>query len=84
MCDPITFANISPSNWATIEAQAKFQSVDIETSQGTEMIGPASMKWDYEESTQTLTVQCLSKPWYISCNEVNLKIRELFAQWTEA
>ncbi len=78
MCDPVIFPNIRPALWASIETQVRAAGIDVEHDQGVAHVGPTDIQWDYEPSTQSLTVQCLHKPWIASCGMVNQKITDLF------
>ncbi|HXI90474.1 MAG TPA: hypothetical protein VNH18_29540 [Bryobacteraceae bacterium] len=78
MCDPVIFSNVSPEQWAAIEAKLATAHIRIEHDQGEIVIQSADIRWDYESSAKTLTVQCVRKPFIIPCSKVNAKITELF------
>ncbi len=78
MCDPVIFHGITPELWAALETQVRAAGIDVEHDQGIAHVGPADIRWDYEPTAQLLTVQCLKKPWIVSCTAVNAKIQDLF------
>lgn len=44
--------------------------IEVQGLKGTVSHGGFTFTFDYEEATQILTTQCLSKPWYASENAV--------------
>jgi len=80
MCDPVVFHGITPEMWASIETQARAAGIDIEHDEGTVHVGPADLRWDFEPARQDLTVQCMAKPFFVSCSAVNSRITALFQQ----
>ena len=80
MCDPVIFHGITSELWASIETRVRAAGIDVEHDQGTAIIGPVDLRWDYEPDTQDLIVQCMSKPFLVTCHAVNDKIIDLFRQ----
>ncbi len=78
MCDPVVFHGITLELWASIETQVRAAGIDVEHDEGTAHVGPTEISWNHDPALQTLTVQCLKKPFPIPCGIVNGKIQELF------
>jgi hypothetical protein len=74
MCDALTFRGIGRDQWTAIEAKLAIRHILVQTDIGTVKIGPADVRWGYEEDTQTLTVQCTSKPIIAPCAAVNARL----------
>jgi hypothetical protein len=74
MCEPLTFPRISREQWTAIEAKLGVRKILIETDVGHVAIGPADVRWGYDEQTQVLTVQCMSKPMIAPCGAVNARL----------
>lgn len=84
MCDPLTFPNIARNQWTAIEAKLTIRHILVQTDIGTVKLGPADVRWDYDEATETLTVQCMSKPMLAPCGAVNARLEAAIREATDA
>lgn len=80
MCDPVCFPNVTPELFAAIAG-------NIERHVGTSIAGDTSGRlhhsgcafdWRYDPHGGQLLIQCVSKPFFVSCDTVNDKLNELF------
>lgn len=80
MCDPVVFLDVTPEAFAEIAVNVeKLTGVRI----GADTVGTldhsgCTMQWAYWPSGQQLSVQCMAKPFFVSCDTVNDKLNELF------
>lgn len=76
--EPITFRNVQPGDWDKICRGLAAEGLHITTPVGTMERGGVEMRWVYDPGAQTLTVQCLKKPWIFPAEAVQSKLRETF------
>ncbi len=77
-CDPVIFHEITREKWQEIETDLRHNGIIVEHDEGIAHISHTDLSWDYNEEFRTLTVVCKSKPFVVSCETINAKIRELF------
>jgi hypothetical protein len=76
MCDPVVFQNITPEQWLTMGARLTALRIEVSPADRSDVyVNTANLEWTYNPLAQTVTVQCTSKPWVMSCSEVNAKIQ---------
>ena len=77
-CKPITFTKITRDHYLAIRARIRAEAeVTISGDCGIATGNGFQAQWTYRETEQTLEIQCLSKPFFISEALVAEKIREL-------
>lgn len=77
-CKPITFTGISRDHFLAIRARIRAQAdVEIAGDCGTATGNGFTAQWSYSEPNQSLEIQCMSKPFFISEGIVAGKIRDL-------
>lgn len=79
-CAAQQFNNISPAQFAYLMAAAKSQGIAIDGTSGQATQGGITISWSYTADSNTLTIQCLSAPFFLTCGVINAKIRDLIYQ----
>ncbi len=77
MCDVQGFVNVTPIMFAKLVKEVANVGLVLSGTSGRAEIHACTLEWNYNEATQTLTLQCIAKPFYIPCETVNKQIREL-------
>ena len=77
MCDPIQIEGITPDDFSEIVEKAASQGLVLTGTSGTAELQGCTFSWFYDESVEILTITCTHKPFYVGCDTVNDKIREL-------
>ena len=82
-CKPIAFTGIDRIRFQAIRARVRAQATsttvdgDTGTATGQTPLGEVTVSWSYDEPSQTLTVQCVKKPWCVSEDLSANKIRSM-------
>jgi len=81
-CEPLTFKNISREKFQAVRARIRAQAevVSIAGDMGTAEGNGFKAQWTYDEPNQTLTIQCLQKPFFVSESLVADKIHVLVTE----
>jgi hypothetical protein len=74
-CPELKYSNVSAAAWLCCK-NAVAQYVKIDGNQGQASANGVTVKWTYDPAAQTLSLQCLDKPFIVSCGYVNGKIDE--------
>lgn len=74
-CDPQTFT-VTPDQYSALQVQVAKAGLVISGDSGQDSYKGCTVSWLYDPTAQTLTMQCLSKPFFVSCGYVNGKIKE--------
>ena len=69
-CPELNYSDVSTAAWQRCKA-AVGQYVQVNTDQGEASARGVTIKWNYAAAAQTLSLQCLSKPFFVSCDYVN-------------
>jgi len=69
-CPELRYSNVSAAAWQRCKA-AVSQYVQIGTDQGEASARGVTIRWNYDAARQALSLQCLSKPFIVSCGYVN-------------
>lgn len=79
--DAKTYIGITPEKFGTICLTAKALSgLDISgTLQGQASAKGVTISWSYDPNANTLTLQCLQKPWYVAASIIESKLDDLVA-----
>lgn len=79
-CPLLSYANVTPAHWATMKAEVRAQyGVEITTDYGKQEADGLTIEWNYS-GYQTLTLQCLDSPFWVSCDQINAAIDSLIKQ----
>ena len=77
-CAAQVFSNISPQVFACLVDRAKVAGIDITGNSGTTPPhSGVSVAWEYDPASETLSIQCLSLPFLVSCGAANSQIHNL-------
>ena len=77
-CKPLVFQNISRPRFQNIRARIRAQAeVSVDGDTGTAQGNGFGASWAYDEATQTLTIQCTKKPFFVPESMVADKIYAL-------
>lgn len=79
-CEAQQFNNISPAQFACLMATAKSQGIEINGANGQATQGGITISWSYNATSNSLTIQCQSSPFYLTCGVINAKIHDLVDQ----
>ena len=75
---PVTFKNITREHFQAIRARIRAQAdVSVVGDTGTASGNGFEASWNYDEPSQTLTIQCTKKPFWVSDGLVADKITAL-------
>jgi len=77
MCDVQGFVNVTPTMYAKLVEDVAKAGLALSGTSGRAEIHACTLEWKYDEAAQTLTLQCIAKPFYVPCETVNKQIREL-------
>jgi hypothetical protein len=77
-CAAQLFEDISPEHFACLVDRAKAAGIQINGNAGTTSPQDGvSVSWAYDPEAQTLSIQCLSLPFLLSCGSANAEIHSL-------
>ena len=75
-CDTLTYSDVDGTMWACAKEMAgREYGIRIEADQGEASRRGFTLKWTYEASEATLQIQCSRKPFFVSCDKVNNRIK---------
>jgi hypothetical protein len=69
-CDAKVFQNITQARFDCLVAKAKAANFHIEGTSGTVSKSGAKVTYNYDPAAKQLTIQCIDKPWIVSCDFV--------------
>ena len=72
-CPALQYSNVAASAWQCCK-NAVSAYVTITTDQGQAESNGVTISWNYNAAAQTLSLQCLDKPFIVSCDFVNGRI----------
>jgi len=78
-CPAITLQNVTAAKWETLLTTAQAQGLNLAGSTGSTQYQGMDFVWNYDESSETLTLQCTNKPIFIPCHMIESRIRALIA-----
>jgi hypothetical protein len=77
-CDPLVYSRVGESKWATVkDAVRQEYGIRIDSAQGEASRGGFTLNWAYESREETIRIQCLKKPFFVSCRKVNSRIQQM-------
>lgn len=82
--EPITFRNVQPGDWDKICRGLAAQGIHVKSPVGSMERDGVQMRWSYDPGSQTLTVQCLKKPWIFPASAVQQRLKDTFEQLMRA
>ena len=72
-CQELRYTNVSAKAWECCK-KAVAQYVKIDSDSGQASANHVTVKWSYDPARRTLSLQCLDKPFVVSCDFVNERI----------
>ena len=77
-CDPQTFSSITPTQFACIAQKAEEATgIVISGNSGTASQSGITISWNYDPAAQTLTIQCVDKPFFPTCGMIASQVQSL-------
>ena len=81
-CPPQSFSNFTSECIQALQAKVQQQGVSADAAASSDTSGRAShagfeIIWNYDKPTQTLTVQCVSSPFFAPCKLINAEIQRM-------
>jgi hypothetical protein len=74
---PQVFSNISPARYAALVERANRSGINLTGNWGTASQFGVEVEWNYMPDAETLTIQCLSTPFFIGAHVVDARIKAL-------
>jgi hypothetical protein len=72
----LTYSRVDASMWACAKEMASREyGIRIESDHGEASKRGFRLKWTYDASEETLQIQCTRKPFFVSCDKVNNRIK---------
>jgi hypothetical protein len=78
-CDAQIFSSITRERWVGMQSKALQIGVELVGDSGRASQKGFRFSWNYDEDLQTLTIQCLDRPFFAPPALVNSKLKELVA-----
>lgn len=76
-CPPLVFAGVSRAAWEAMKADANREGIALNADAGTLSKAGFTIEWAYDSGGCSLTVTCTKAPFFLKCETINAKIREL-------
>ncbi len=77
---PQVFNGITPAHYAILTEKAKAAGIELSGPSGTANSFGVKVAWNYSAESETLTLQCMSTPFFIQPADVDAKIQHLVKQ----
>jgi hypothetical protein len=81
-CAAPVFSGITQAHFACLVAKAATQGIDIAGDSGSASKDGLTVTWNYEPETESLTIQCVSAPFFLGCGTINANIHNLIDSCT--
>lgn len=78
----LIFTDISQDFYGKLLLQAR--AAGMQFAGNTASISGCTFYWSYDEASQTLTIQCVDRPWYKPCTFIAAKLQDLLKQARDA
>jgi hypothetical protein len=72
-CAMQTFNNVTRAAWTCVQAAAAPYGISAADS-GQHSVSGFTVAWSYLEASGTLHIQCIDRPWFVSCSTINSEI----------
>jgi len=76
-CPAITLQGVTAEKYATLLATAQGQGLNLTGLTGSTQFQGMDFTWNYDQPSETLTLQCTNKPIFIPCSMIESRIRAL-------
>jgi hypothetical protein len=77
---PLQSFGLSQAGFEKLVSIAEANGIDFVGYEGRTIYKGCTIHWSYDQTTGTLVVTCLDKPWYISCSRIKSSLIEFVAQ----
>jgi hypothetical protein len=75
-CAAQVFNGITREKFTCLQQKAAEQGISIDGDQGVTSKDSVTAQWDFDEENQTLTIQCTSSPFFLTCGKINSTIHD--------
>jgi len=75
-CAMLTYNNVTPAAWAAIVAEAAKMNITINGDGGSASAQGFTVQWNYDRAAQTLSLQCVDSPFFVSCSLINAHLND--------
>lgn len=76
-CPPQRFDDVSPQGWERLKESAAAAGISLGSDAGTVSKSGFTVEWSYDSADRSLTITCTKAPFFLKCETVNAKIRDL-------
>jgi len=76
-CATQSFSNITLDQFNCLVTKAKDAGINISGNSGSVSQDGITIAWTFEPAANTLSIQCTSAPFFVSCGTINSKIHDL-------
>ena len=75
--DPLILTGITRTHFTALSAKAKESGIALDGPSGEASYMGVRIAWNYEQATETLTLNCLSVPFFVSKDQVYGKLKAM-------
>ena len=75
-CAMLTYNNVSLTAWQTIKQAVKKHNIMITADSGNAGADGFTVHWNYDPTSQILSIQCTDSPFLVPCSTINSKIND--------
>ena len=76
-CPSQVFSGVTPAAWDSVKGKAAGAGLAMSADSGTLSKSGFTIDWNYDASEGSLTVTCTKAPFFLKCETVNAKIKEV-------
>jgi hypothetical protein len=76
MCATQVFQNITQARFNCLVNKAAGLGIVIDTNEGQATKDSVTLRWKFDPTANTLELQCLSAPFFLSCGQINQQIHD--------
>jgi hypothetical protein len=76
-CAEQVFSNCTIAKFVCLMAKAQAAGINIQGNSGTATQDGITISWTFDPAGETLSIQCTSAPFYLSCGTINQNIHDL-------
>jgi hypothetical protein len=76
-CAAQLFSGFTVEHFTCLVAKANAAGIDISGNAGSASRDGVTVAWVFDPGAQTLSIQCTSAPFFVSCGAINSKIHDL-------
>ncbi|MGB8260418.1 MAG: hypothetical protein WCE75_08705 [Terracidiphilus sp.] len=75
--EPMVFTGITPEHYGRLSAKAREAGIAMDGESGRATKFGVEIEWKYEAAEQRLTLACLSKPFFVSDEDLHKRMQSL-------